>query len=52
LSDLKGWKSVATSVYYVNSIPHTIIVDKDGTIVARNVHGDAIGEKLSELLDK
>lgn len=52
LSDLKGWKSIATSVYYVNSIPHTIIVDKDGIIVARNVHGDKIGEKLSELLDK
>ena len=52
LSDLKGWKSVATSVYYVNSIPHTILLDKDGTIVARNLHGDEIGAKLSELLDK
>lgn len=51
MSDLQGWKSIATTVYYVNSIPHTVLVDKDGTIIARNIHGEKIAKTLAEIFD-
>lgn len=50
LSDLKGWKNSGAALYAVNSIPHTILVDKDGTILAKNLHGDELKAKLAELL--
>ena len=36
LSDLKGWQNSGAALYGVNSIPHTVLVDKDGTIIAKN----------------
>ena len=50
LSDLKGWKNDGAALYGVNSIPHTVLVDKDGTILAKGLHAKEIGEKLKELL--
>ena len=50
LSDLQGWKNGGAAIYSVNSIPHTILVDKDGTIIAKNIHGDEIEAKLKEVL--
>ena len=50
LSDLKGWKCVAGEVYGINSIPATLLVGPDGKIVANNLRGDALEEKLEELL--
>ena len=50
LSDLKGWKNEGAALYGVNSIPQTILVDKDGTIVAKNLHGEKLEEKVAELL--
>ena len=50
LSDLQGWKNAAAQLYGVNSIPQTVLVDKDGTIIAKGLHGKEVGEKLAELL--
>jgi len=50
LSDLKGWQNAGAALYGVNSIPHTVLVDKDGTIIAKNIHGDEIDAKLQEVL--
>lgn len=50
LSDLKGWKNDGAALYGVNSIPHTVLVDKDGTIIAKGLHGKEVAEKLRELL--
>lgn len=50
MSDLKGWSNEGAQLYGVNSIPATVLVDQDGTIIARNLRGDAIKAKLSELL--
>jgi len=49
LSDLKGWQSVAAQVYEVRSIPSSLLVGPDGTIVAKNLRGDALGQKLQQL---
>lgn len=50
LSDLQGWKNSGAQLYGVNSIPHTVLVDKDGTIIAKNLHGEEISAKLQEIL--
>ena len=51
VSDLKGWGSAAGKLYGVNSIPHTVLLDKDGVIIAKNLRGEELREKLEELLD-
>ena len=50
MSDLQGWNNAGAKLYGVNSIPATVLVDQNGTIVARNLRGDAIKAKLDELL--
>ena len=50
LSDLQGWKNAGAALYGVNSIPHTILVDKDGTILCKKLHGKEIAAKLEEIL--
>jgi predicted regulator of Ras-like GTPase activity (Roadblock/LC7/MglB family) len=51
MSDLQYWNSAGAALYGVNSIPHTVLVDKDGTIIAKNLHGEALDEQLKELLN-
>lgn len=50
LSDLKGWQNAGAALYGVNSIPHTVLVDKEGVIVAKNLHGEALAEQIEALL--
>ena len=50
MSDVKGWECEGAALYGVNSIPATVLVAQDGTIVERNLRGEAIKEKLAELL--
>lgn len=50
VSDLKGWQSAGAALYKVTGIPATFIVGKDGKIVAKNLRGPALEEKLRELL--
>jgi peroxiredoxin len=46
--DPKG--DVAT-IYAVTAIPHTLLLDKNNKIIAKNLRGNALKEKLAELLD-
>ena len=50
LSDLTGWNNAGAKLYGVNSIPHTVLVDKDGTIIAKGLHGKEVAAKLGEML--
>lgn len=50
LSDLQGWQNAGAALYGVNSIPHTVLVDRDGIIIDKNVHVKTLGEKLDSLL--
>lgn len=49
ISDLKGWQSAHAALYSVTSIPQTLLVDREGKIIARNLRGEALGAKLKEL---
>ncbi|WP_163718178.1 TlpA disulfide reductase family protein [Mangrovibacterium lignilyticum] len=51
VSDLKYWQNAVARLYGVNSIPHSILLDPDGKIIAKNLRGEALDEKLGELLN-
>lgn len=50
VSDLQYWSNAAAQTYAVNSIPHLVILDKNNVIVARNLHGAELENKIAELL--
>jgi peroxiredoxin len=50
MSDLKFWQSEAASTYAVAAIPHTVLLDAEGTIIAKNLSKEELRVKLSELL--
>lgn len=50
VSDLGGWSNAAARLYGVSSIPATFLLDREGKIVARNLRGEALREKVAELV--
>ena len=50
MSDLKYWNNEGAKLYAVSSIPHTVLIDGDGIILARGLHGEELQEKLAEVL--
>jgi peroxiredoxin len=48
ISDLKGWKSAGAALYAVNSIPATVLINKEGKIVGRNLTVVQMDKMLSE----
>lgn len=50
VSDLKFWANEAAELYAVNSIPSNVLLSPDGVIIARNLKGRELHEKLEELL--
>ena len=48
--DLKGWSGESVTDYAVRSIPANFLIGPDGTIIARNLRGSALDEKLAELM--
>ncbi|MCC5931099.1 MAG: AhpC/TSA family protein [Cyclobacteriaceae bacterium] len=50
VSDLKGWQSSAGQLYGVNSIPHTVLLDKDGIIIAKGLRAKELRNMLETLL--
>lgn len=52
VSDLKYFDSQAAVDYNINAIPFSILVDPNGVIVARNLRGAVLDQKLSEILGK
>jgi len=49
VSDLKGWSSQACALYGIEAIPFTILLDKEGKIIAKSLRGRALEDKLEEL---
>ncbi len=48
MSDLKGWKCAASDLYGVSSIPSNVLVDPQGKIVAMDLRGEKLLNKLKE----
>ena len=51
VSDLKGWKNEAAQLYGISAIPANFLVDPEGKIIARNLRGEELQEKLAALFD-
>jgi thiol-disulfide isomerase/thioredoxin len=52
VSELKYWQSEIVTQYGIESIPFMILLDKDGKIVAKNLRGASLNQKVSELIGK
>ena len=51
VSDLKYWGSEAAILYGINAIPRNFLLDPEGKIIARDLRGPALIEKLNEIFD-
>jgi peroxiredoxin len=50
LSDLKFWNNEVATLYKIQSIPQNFLVDPAGKIIAKNLRGPELQDKLCELL--
>lgn len=50
VSDLKYFDCQAARDYNINAIPFSILLDKEGKIIAKNLRGAALEKKLEEIL--
>lgn len=51
VSDLAYWDSEAGKLYGINSIPHSVLLDENGIIIAKNLTGEALREKVASILN-
>lgn len=49
VSDLKQWRSAATGLYGFSGIPYTVLIDKEGKVIATRLRGAQLEAKLAEL---
>ena len=49
VSDLQGWSNAAGALYVISFIPQNALI-KDGTIVARNLEGEALMQEIEAQL--
>jgi alkyl hydroperoxide reductase subunit AhpC len=51
VSDLKGWKNEVSSGLGIQSIPSNLLIDPSGKVVARDLYGPMLENKLKQLLN-
>lgn len=47
--DFKYWQSPVIQLYNFSAIPTNVLLDKEGKILAKNLRGEALEQKLAEL---
>jgi peroxiredoxin len=52
VSQLEGWTSIAAEKYAVMSIPANFLLDENGIIIAKNLRGEDLENKVKEILEK
>ena len=52
LSDLAGWKSIASDIYEIKSIPSNILFDGEGKVVDIDLRGEQLDAKLAEIFSE
>ena len=50
VSDLQGWANDVAKQFQIQSIPQNFLIDPDGKIIAKNLRGPALEQKLIQLL--
>ncbi len=51
VSDLQYWNSAVVPLYSIEGIPYTVLIDREGKIIAKNLRGAALEEKLAQVLN-
>lgn len=51
VSDLKYWQSPVVGDYMLQSVPLNFLVDKNGIILAKNIHGKALEDMVKSILE-
>jgi peroxiredoxin len=49
VSDLKYWQSEAAKTYNITGIPFSVLLDPNGVIIAKNLRGAELDEKLADI---
>lgn len=52
ISNLAYWQDPIAQEYEVKGIPATFILDENGVVIAKNLRGKKLREKISSILDK
>jgi len=52
VSDLKFWDNEVAKQYGIQSIPQNLLLDPDGKIIAKNLQGEDLDEKLGKIIDE
>lgn len=52
VSDLRGWSSAGGRQYGIMSIPATVLIDREGRVLARNLRGQQLEQILKELFSE
>lgn len=52
VSDLQFWNNAVATLYFVRSIPQNFLIDPNGKIIAKNLRGDDLDNKLTEIFGK
>ena len=50
VSDLKFWDNAVAKQYGIKAIPQNLLLDPTGKIVAKNLRGEDLEQKLTELM--
>jgi len=50
VSDLMYWNSPVVPLYNISGIPYNVLVDPEGKIIGEKLFGEALEEKLAEVL--
>jgi len=50
VSDLKFWKSPVVDLYAITGIPQNYLIDPEGVIIAANLRGETLEEKLAGVI--
>jgi peroxiredoxin len=50
VSDLKYWQNDVAKLYGIQAIPQNLLLDPSGKIIAKNLNGEQLEKKLSQLL--
>lgn len=51
VSDLKFWDNAVAKKWGIRAIPQNFLIDPSGKIIAKNIRGEKLIEKLAEILD-
>ena len=52
VSDFKYFENEAAKLYGIRAIPQNLLLDPQGKIIAKNLRGEALEEKLAEIFHK